>query len=76
MPSLLNEDELLTETVRRFPALYDKTKKDYKDRNITKNAWNEVANLLDFVERFPVSLFLYYFLCILVSPIPICKHIY
>ena len=32
-----NFDELLSETVRKFPCLYDKTKSEYKDRNICRN---------------------------------------
>ena len=40
-------DEKLSELVRRFPCLYDKTKKDYKDKNVVANAWETVANELE-----------------------------
>lgn len=36
-------DERLSETVRRFPCLFDKTKREYRDKNITKNAWDKIA---------------------------------
>jgi len=36
-------DEKVAEAVRRFPVLYDKACKDFKDRNKKKNAWEEVA---------------------------------
>ena len=49
-PACLAEDELLAEAVRKYPALYDKRLKDYKDRNVCRNAWEKVANSLDFVE--------------------------
>ena len=36
-------DERVAEGVRRFPVLYDKSCKDFKDANKKKNAWEEVA---------------------------------
>ena len=30
----LQENEELAETIRTFPSLYDKSKKEYKDRNV------------------------------------------
>ena len=30
----LQENEELAETIRTFPCLYDKSKKEYKDRNV------------------------------------------
>ncbi len=36
-------DEALAEAVRCYPALYDKTLKEFKDRNIKANAWKKVA---------------------------------
>ena len=42
----LEEDERLTEEVKKFPSLYDKRGKDYKDRNVTTNYWTEVATSL------------------------------
>eukprot|EP00794_Sanderia_malayensis_P020860 gene20860-22911_t len=39
----LQFEEKLSEAVRQFLCIYDKTKKDYKDININKNAWNNIA---------------------------------
>ena len=36
-------DQKVAEAVRRFPILYNKSLKDFKDRNKKKNAWAEVA---------------------------------
>ena len=35
-------DEKIAEAVRRFPVLYDKSCKDFKDNNKKKNAWEDV----------------------------------
>ena len=45
------ENEELAETVWKFPCLYDKPKKEYKDKNAVQNAWKEVADQLDFIEN-------------------------
>ena len=45
------KNEELAETVRTFPCLYDKSKKEYKDKNVVQNAWKEVADQLDFIEN-------------------------
>lgn len=45
----LLEEENLSEAVRNFPVLYDKSHKGYKERDAVRNAWNEVAASLDFV---------------------------
>ena len=36
-------NEKLAEAVRRFPALYDKSCPDYKDKNKRKLAWEDVS---------------------------------
>lgn len=41
-------DEKLAETVREFPILYDKSLKDFKDRNKKNLAWSDVANTVGF----------------------------
>ena len=33
----LQFDEKLSEAVKEYPCLYDKTKKDYKDVNVNRN---------------------------------------
>ena len=47
----LVDEEKLSETVRNFPVLYDKSKKGYKERDAVQNAWTEVARSLDFIEN-------------------------
>ena len=39
----LEENAKLSEIVREFPCLYDKSKKEYKYENVVKNAWKQVA---------------------------------
>ena len=39
----VNTEELLSETVRTYPILYDKTLKEFKDKNAKQNAWKAVA---------------------------------
>ena len=34
-------DEVLSEDVREFPVIYDKSKSGHKDRLIISNAWKE-----------------------------------
>ena len=46
----LNEDELLSEKVRSYPCLYDKSSKSYKEKDVIKNAWTKIAEQLDFIE--------------------------
>ena len=46
----VSEEERLSEVVRNYPILYDKTQKGYKERDAVENAWNEVSTLLDFVQ--------------------------
>ena len=47
----LKEEEMLAETVKHFPVLYDKQVKGYKDRDVVTNAWDTVASDLEFVEN-------------------------
>ena len=46
----LQEEELLSEEVRNYPCIYDKSKKPYKKKDVVKNAWENVALKLDFLE--------------------------
>ena len=52
----LQEEEILSEKVKQFPVLYDKTVKGYKKKDVVKNAWNKVAESLDFVENSKIIL--------------------
>ena len=49
----LQEKEDLAEAVavREHPCLYDNTKKEYKDKIVTKNVWKQVADQLIFIEN-------------------------
>jgi len=38
------------EAVRKYPSLYDKSKKEYKE-GVTTNAWKEVADQLDLIDN-------------------------
>ena len=46
----LQDEELLAEEVKRFPVLYDKTEKGYKEKDFVTDAWVKVAEKLDFIE--------------------------
>ena len=41
----INNDELM-ETIRKYPAIYEKSTNDYHDNRKKKNAWNAVEKLL------------------------------
>ena len=49
----LQEKEDLVEAVavREHPCLYDKTKKEYQDKIVTKNVWKQVDDQLIFIEN-------------------------
>ena len=40
--------EELSEIVRSFPVLYNKSRKEFKEIDAVKNAWNGVTTALDF----------------------------
>ena len=39
----LQEQEMLEETVKDFPDLYDKRVKGFKEKDAVQNAWQKVA---------------------------------
>ena len=45
----LEENEQLSEIVREFSCLYDKSKKEYKGKNVVENAWKQVVEKLEFL---------------------------
>ena len=47
----LKEKEQLAETVRTYPCLYDKNKKEYKYKNVCENVWGKVIEKLEFLEN-------------------------
>ena len=46
----LQEDELLAEEVKKYPCLYDKSDKGYKERDRNANAWRAVDSALGYEE--------------------------
>ena len=42
--------EKLANAVQQYPCLYDKTCKDFKDKNVKTNGWNEVARTVNLEE--------------------------
>lgn len=47
----LQEEEMLSEKVKKYPVLYDKQCKGYKEKDAVENAWTAVAKELEFVEN-------------------------
>lgn len=47
----IDQEEKLAFQVKRFPCLFDKTDKGYKEKDCVANCWNEVADSLDFIEN-------------------------
>ena len=45
------EEEMLAEKVQGFPVLYDKRVEGFKEKNAVQNAWEKVAESLDFAEN-------------------------
>ena len=43
-------EEELSETVRGFPVLYDKSRKWFKEIDASKNAWDGVVTALEFTQ--------------------------
>ena len=50
MPFSKNYEEL-AEEVRKYPCLYDKRQKDYKDGAIKSRAWLEIATKLEYEDE-------------------------
>ena len=46
----LADEEQLSEKIKTLLCLYDKTTKRYKEKDVSANAWNKVAEQLDFTE--------------------------
>ena len=47
----LQEEEMLPEKVEGFPVLYDKRVKVFKEKDSVQNAWEKVAEKLQFAEN-------------------------
>ena len=43
------QEENLCELGRQLTVIFDKSRKGYKEENAKVNAWNEIANSLDFI---------------------------
>ena len=46
----LGKDKLLAMAVQKYPGIYDKSHKSQKEKYVVQNAWEAVADELDFVE--------------------------
>ena len=59
----LLQEENLAEYVKKYPCLFDKTDKGFKEKDVVNNAWDEIATNLDFVEngKFILTFSHYYF---------------
>ena len=53
MAASIFEDEMLCEEVRKYPALYNKMLKEYKDRLVQEICFNKVAEGLSFKNILP-----------------------
>ena len=47
----LQEEEMLVEKVKGFPVVYDKKVKGFKEKDAVQNAWEKVAESLEFAEN-------------------------
>ena len=47
----LQEEEMLPEKVEGFPVLYDKRVKVFKEKDSAQNAWEKVAESLQFAQN-------------------------
>ena len=45
----ISSEAEMSETVRSFQVLYDKSHKRFKEKDAMKNAWDEVAAALEFI---------------------------
>ena len=55
---LISEEEFLTESVRKYRCLYDKSCADYKKKVFVKNVWAAVDKEIGFKEGKEFSCFL------------------
>ena len=51
-------DEELSEAVRKFKCLYDKSKKGHHDKNMIKNCWSQVEKRQETLDLYPFLRFL------------------
>ena len=42
-------EENLCELVRQYPVIFDKSRKDYKEKDVKESAWQEIPSALDFL---------------------------
>ena len=45
------EKEILAVQVKKYPCLFDKTDKGYKEKDCVANAWEAVASSVEFIEN-------------------------
>ena len=44
---MMKMKEELIEHVKKFPILYDQSEKDYRNKNVRNEAWEEIGGLLE-----------------------------
>ena len=49
-PLSIQVEEILMEQIRTYPCLYEKSKMQYKEGDVNRNAWGKVAEKLDFTQ--------------------------
>ena len=49
-PFFLSQEESLAKKVKKYPWLFDKSQKTYKERDVVKNAWETLSSELPFIE--------------------------
>ena len=47
----IEEEEILAVNVKNYPCLFDKTDKGYKEKDCIANAWEKIADSLEFIEN-------------------------
>ena len=55
----IREDEQLSNEIRKYPCLFDKSNAGYKEKNLIETAWKEIDNSLGIEEG--ITLYYEYF---------------
>ena len=50
-PLLMSQEKSLTEKIKKYPCLFDKNQKAYKEGDVVKNTWEAVTLELYFIEN-------------------------
>ena len=47
----LRQEERLSEEVKKYPVLYNKSHKGYMEKDAVRNAWEEISEKFEFLEN-------------------------